>query len=78
MVTSDDKRSHGGPTAFAGAAGCSVLAASLLCFVAAKSVFTGLFSDSAVYLLLADAFRADGATFDWLTFLFGRYPFPPL
>ena len=78
MLISDDKRSHGDRTAFAGAAGCSALAASLLCFVAAKSGFTGLFSDSAVYLLLADAFRADGATFDWLTFLFSRYPFPPL
>lgn len=78
MPIAQDKCPGGARTAIAGAAACSVLAAILLCFVASKSGFTGLFSDSAIYLLLADALFTDAREFDWLTFLFQRYPFPPL
>lgn len=78
MLNSNNERQTGRRAAYAGAAACSLLAAPLLCFVAAKASFAGLFSDSAIYLLLADAILADGADFDWLTFLFERYPFPPL
>lgn len=78
MPIAHDKWPGDARTAFAGAAACSALAALLLGFVAAKSDFTGLFSDSAIYLLLTDALFADGHGFDWLTFLFERYPFPPL
>lgn len=78
MLDSNDEQRTGRRAAFASAAVCSMLAAPVLCFVAAKASFTGLFSDSAIYVLLADAFRARPAGFDWLTFLFERYPFPPL
>ena len=78
MLPANNERQSGHRAAFASAAACTLLAAPLLCFVAAKASFTGLFSDSAIYLLLADAMRADGSDFDWLTFLFERYPFPPL
>ncbi len=78
MPIAHDNSPGGARAAIAGAAACSVLTAVVLCFVAAKSAFTGLFSDSAIYLLLADAFLAGDRETDWLTFLFERYPFPPL
>jgi hypothetical protein len=78
MPIAHDKSPGDAHVAFAGVAACSVLAALLLCFVAGKSAFTGLFSDSAIYLLLADALLSKDPNFDWLTFLFERYPFPPL
>lgn len=78
MTIAHDKWSGDTRAAFAGAAACGVLATIVLGFVAAKSTFTGLFSDSAIYLLLADALVTDDPEFDWLTFLFERYPFPPL
>jgi len=56
----------------------ALLTAPLLAFLAAKSDFTGLMSDTPIYVLLADHFSPYYGCADWFSFLFARYPFPPL
>jgi hypothetical protein len=60
------------------AASIAILIAPLLMFLAAKGDFTGLMSDTPIYVLLADHFSPYYASTDWFSFLFARYPFPPL
>jgi len=59
------------------AAACFACTMPLFLFVSDKATFSGLFSDSAIYILLADAYATRGSGFDWLGFLHSNYPFPP-
>ena len=69
---------HAQPARLLVAGPVAILTAPLLLFLAAKGDFTGLMSDTPIYVLLADHFSPSYASADWFSFLFARYPFPPL